>query len=213
MATLGASMIYSPSIPSLTTPVFIQGSTSVASSRSVNDLLIDHTNAVQFAKLYSPHFPDCFEAVRDGVGYLLHYEFYASTRYNPALVLLVSDCLLLPSVTTANYEVFTAILSFIMRLGGRYIISYGYFPSVNIEDTICVETTSKALVQEIALTAGGYSLPEEELSAAMELILGLAKQHAFLGICLLKPILGQRPPNVAILSIFKHLLTLLQMRS
>jgi proteasome assembly chaperone (PAC2) family protein len=210
---LDASTIYSQGIPSLSTPVFIQGITRLKPSRSVSDLLIDHTNAIQFAQLYSPHFPDYLEAAADGIGHLPHYDFYASTRYDPSLVLLVGDQQLLPSVAAANYEVFTAIITFIKNLGCTQIVSYGYFSPERVKDTIYVGATSEALTTEITQTVGGRVLPEGQLRTAVGLILGLAQQLELPGICVLKPIFGRHPPDIAVLSMFNYLLTLIQVRS
>jgi proteasome assembly chaperone (PAC2) family protein len=210
---LDASTIYSQSIPSLSAPVFIQGITRVNARRSVSDLLIDHTQAIQFARLYSPHFPDYLEAAADGIGHLPHYNFYASTRYDPSLVLLTGDRQLLPSAAAANYEVFTAMITFIKKLRCTQIISYGYFSPERVEDTIYVGATSEALTKEITQTMGGHVLPEGQLRTSIGLILGLAQQLELPGICILKPIFGRHPPDIAVLSLFKYILTLIQTRS
>jgi proteasome assembly chaperone (PAC2) family protein len=210
---LDASTIYAQDIPSLSAPVFIQGITRVNANRSVSDLLIDHTQAIQFAQLYSPHFPEYLEAAADGIGHLPHYDFYASARYDPSLVLLVGDRQLLPSAAAANYEVFTAIITFIKKLGCTQIVSYGYFSPERVEDTIYVGATSEALAKEIAQTVGGHVLPEGQLRTSVGLILGLAQQLELPGICILKPIFGRHPSDIVILSLFKYLLTLIQTRS
>lgn len=193
--------------------MFIQGITRLKPSRSVSDLLIDHTNAIQFAQLYSPHFPDYLEAAADGIGHLPHYDFYASVRYHPSLVLLVGDHQLLPSAAAANYEVFTAIITFIKNIGCTQIVSYGYFYPELVKDTVYVGATSEALATEITQTVGGRVLPEGQLRTSVGLILGLAQQFELSGICILKPIFGRHPPDIAVLSLFKYLLTLIQVRS
>lgn len=197
--------------PKLVDPIFIQGlPLSDPVSSTVTQLLFEYANPNKFAELYSPHFPDYIIAGEDGLCTLPRCEFYVNNQLEPNIVLLTGNIERLPEGPSANYEVFTTIVTYAKEIGCKRVLSYGGFTTKQVENSIYIAATSGTLAAQIVNDFGGKIFSQGEIGGAIGLILGLAQSQDLSGLCILKPLVDKVPSEVMALAIFNYLLQIIQ---
>lgn len=168
-------------------------------------LLIEFTRAKVFAELYSPTFPDYVIVNRDGICRPPRYEFYTATMGNTDFVILTGDAQPSLEDIKAHYMLCDEILDFVEQYGCRYLVTMGGMPTPKPAEEIYVAATSPKLAAE-TVEKGAILYERGRIMGATGLLLGLAKNRGWKGICLLGATTGLKADRGAAFSVFKFLM-------
>jgi len=191
--------------PKLENPVFVEGLPGFGNvGKIAAHLLIESTRAKVFAELYSPSFPDYVIVDKDGICRPPFYEFYTATMGNTDFVILTGDAQ--PSVEDlkAHYMLCDEILDFAEQYGVRFLVTMGGMPTPKPAEEVYVAATSPKLAAEI-MEKGALLYGRGRIMGATGLLLGLAKNRGWKGVCLLGATTGLEADRGAALSVFRFL--------
>lgn len=192
--------------PKLENPVFVEGLPGFGHvGKIAARLLIEFTRAKVFAELYSPTFPDYVIVNRDGICRPPRYEFYTATMGNTDFVILIGDAQPSLEDLKAHYMLCDEILDFVEQYGCRYLITMGGMPTPKPAEEIYVAATSPKLAAE-TVEKGAILYERGRIMGATGLLLGLAKNRGWKGICLLGATTGLKADRGAAFSVFKFLM-------
>lgn len=192
--------------PKLENPVFVEGLPGFGNvGKIAARLLIEFTRAKVFAELYSPTFPDYVIVNRDGICRPPRYEFYTATMGNTDFVILTGDAQPSLEDLKAHYMLCDEILDFVEQYGCRYLVTMGGMPTPKPAEEIYVAATSPKLAAE-TVEKGAILYERGRIMGATGLLLGLAKNRGWKGICLLGATTGLKADRGAAFSVFKFLM-------
>jgi hypothetical protein len=195
--------------PKLQNPVFVEGLPGFGDvGRIAARLFIEFTHARVFARLYSPSFPDYVIVNKNGICRPQRYEFYTAKLGEKDFIVLTGDAQ--PSVEDlkAHYLLCDQILDFVEKYGCRYLITMGGVPTPKPAEEVYVAATSPRLAEEI-MKRGALLYGRGRIMGATGLLLGLAKNRGWQGVCLLGATTGLRADREAAFSVLKFLMKIL----
>jgi uncharacterized protein (TIGR00162 family) len=192
--------------PKLENPVLVEGLPGFGSvGKIAARSLIDSTQARVFAELYSPTFPDYVIANKNGICRPPRYEFYTTTIGNTEFIILTGDAQPSLEDLKAHYMLCDEILDFAERQGTRFLVTMGGMPSPKPAEEVYVAATSPKLAAE-TVEKGAILYEHGRIMGATGLLLGLAKNRGWKGICLLGATTGLRADQTTAHSILKFLM-------
>jgi hypothetical protein len=176
------------------------------------NLLVEFTHAKVFAELYSPSFPDYVFVNKEGICRPPHYEFFAGSLGKAHFIILTGDARPSKDDVVAHYTLCDEVLDFAEKYGCRFIVVMGGVPQEQPSGEVFVAATSTKLAAETT-EKGGIIYSESRIIGAAGLMLGLAKNRNWNGVCLLGATSGKKPDNEAAFSVFKFLLRMLNVET
>lgn len=192
--------------PKLENPVFVEGLPGFGNVGKIAvRLLIESTRAKVFAELYSPSFPDYVIVNKNGICRPPRYEFYTVTVRNKDFIILTGDAQPSLEDLKAHYMLCDEILDFAEQHGCKYIITIGGMPTPEPSEEVYVVATSPKLATE-AVKKGAVLYGSGRIMGATGLLLGLAKNRGWKGLCLLGTTTGLKADREAAFSVFKFLM-------
>jgi hypothetical protein len=192
--------------PKLENPLFVEGLPGFGYvGKIAARLLIEFTSAKAFAELYSPTFPDYVIVNRNGICRPPRYEFYTATMGNTDFVILTGDAQPSHEDLEAHYMLCDEILDFAERYGARFLVTMGGMPTPKPAGEVYVAATSSKLAAE-TVEKGAILYRRGRIMGATGLLLGLAKNRGWKGICLLGATTGLKADREAAFSVFKFLM-------
>jgi hypothetical protein len=192
--------------PRLKNPMFVEGLPGFGNvGKIAARLLIEFTRAKVFAELYSPSFPDYVIVNRNGICRPPRYEFYTTTMGNTDFIILTGDAQ--PSIEDlkAHYMLCDEILDFAEQYGARFLVTMGGVPTPKPAEEVYVAATSPKLAAE-TMKKGALLYGRGRIMGATGLLLGLAKNRGWKGICLLGATTGLKADRGAAYLVFKFLM-------
>jgi len=168
-------------------------------------LLIEFTRAKVFAELYSPSFPDYVIVNKDGICRPPRYEFYTATMGDIDFIILIGDSQPSLEDLKAHYMLCDEILDFAEQYGCKYLVTMGGMPTPKPAEDVYVAATSPKLAAE-TVDKGAVLYGRGRIMGATGLLLGLAKNRGWKGICLLGCTTGLKADREAAFSVFKFLM-------
>lgn len=193
--------------PYLSNPVFVEGLPGFGSvGKLAAKLLVEFTRAEVFAELYSPSFPDYVNVDKEGVARPPRYEF-SSARFGKAEFLIMSgDGQPARDDVVAHYQTCDEILGFAEQFGCKFLATMGGMPQSSPAGEVYVAATSAKLAVETM--EKGAVLYKGRIVGAAGLLLGLAKERGWNGVCLLGATTGLKADKNAAFNVFKFLMRL-----
>lgn len=175
--------------PKLDNPIFIEGLPGIGNvGKLAVEHLIEMTNAVKFAELYSKDFPPQVFINSDGTVKLVNNEFYyvkAKKKNQRDIILLTGDYQGLSS--QGQYELVEKILDIVEELGVKEIYTLGgYGLGYEIKKPkVLFAVTDKKLVKTMKQYGAIFKKnePGGGIIGASGLILGLGKLRGFEAVC------------------------------
>jgi len=192
--------------PKLENPVFIEGLPGFGNvGKMAARLIIDFTHATPFAELYSPSFPDYVMVNKDGVCLPPRYEFYMASLGKTQFVILSGDAQPSREDILAHYELCDTILDFVAQYGCKFIATMAGVTTPKPAGEVYVAATSPELAVK-AVEKGAVMYGRGRILGAAGLLLGLAKNRGWEGVCLLGATTGLKADRGAAYSVFKLLM-------
>jgi len=194
--------------PALENPVLVEGLSGFGNvGRLAARLLIEFTRADVFAELYSPSFPDYVVVEKDGVCRPPHYEFSTATFGKTQFLIFTGDTQPSREDVVAHYTLCDEILNFAEQFGCRFLATMGGVPTPRPAGEVYVAATSQALAVE-TMEKGAVLYGAGRIVGAAGLMLGLAKERGWDGVCLLGATTGLKADKGAAFNVFKFLMRL-----
>jgi len=193
----------------LENPIFVEGLPGFGGvGKIAARLLIEFTRAKPFTELYSPSFPDYVVVSADGVCRPPRYGFYSSSVGKKNFIILTGD--VQPSLddVVVHYQLCDEILNFVEQYGCKFIVTMGGLPASHPAGEVYVAATSEKLASEI-VEMGAMLYVGGKIMGATGLLLGLAKNRGWEGVCLLGTATGVKADRGAAFSVFKFLTKML----
>ncbi len=192
--------------PKLENPVTVEGLPGFGNiGKIAAHMLIEFTHAESFAELYSPSFPDYVTVAKDGVCLPPRYEFYAGSLGKTNFIILTGEAQPSREDVVAHYTLCDEILDFLEPYGCKFIATMAGVTTPKPAGEVYVAATSLELgakaVEKGAIIYGGG-----RIVGAAGLLLGLAKNRDWEGICLLGATTGLKADQEAAYAVFKQLL-------
>lgn len=192
--------------PKLETPVFVEGLPGFGNVGKITaQMLINSTRAKLFTELYSPFFPDYVIVNRSGICRPPRYAFYASSTEKRHFIILTGDAQPSLEDVTAHYQLCDEILDFAEKYGSKFIVTIGGVPTPSPGQEIYVAATSNNLAVKY-MEKGAIIYGKGRIMGATGLLLGLAKNRGWEGVCLLGATTGLKADREAALSVYKFLM-------
>lgn len=192
--------------PKLENPVFVEGLPGFGNvGKIAARLLIESTHAKAFAELYSPTFPDLVIVNKKGICRPPRYMFYTAKMGNTDFVILTGDAQPSLEDLKAHYMLCDEILDFAEQYGCKYLVTIGGMPTPKPAEEVYVAATAPKLVAE-TVEKGALLYGRGRIMGATGLLLGLAKNRGWKGICLLGATTGLKADRGAAYSVFKFLM-------
>jgi len=192
--------------PKLENPVFIEGLPGFGNvGKMAARLIIDFTHATPFAELYSPSFPDYVMVNKDGVCLPPRYEFYTASLGKTQFVILSGDAQPSREDILAHYELCDTILDFVAQYGCKFIATMAGVTTPKPAGEVYVAATSPELAVK-AVEKGAVMYGRGRILGAAGLLLGLAKNRGWEGVCFLGATTGLKADRGAAYSVFKLLM-------
>ncbi|NIR88089.1 proteasome assembly chaperone family protein [Candidatus Bathyarchaeota archaeon] len=195
--------------PKLKEPILIEGLPGFGNvGKIAAQLLIKFTQAKLFTELYSPSLPDYVTINKNGICQAPHYQFYASTKSKPHLIILTGNTQ--PSIDdpVAHYKICGKIIDFAEQHGCKFIVTMGGVPMPRPAGQVYVAATSPKRAAEI-MEKGAAIYGGGKIMGATGLLLGLAKSRGWKGACLLGATTALKADKEAAFSVFKFLMKML----
>lgn len=195
--------------PNLKKPILIEGLAGLGNIGLISARhLIEITGAKLFAELYAPYFPDYVTVKTDGTCTPPCYRFYAAKTEKKHYIILTGDSQPPMEDTQGYYDICDEILTFAEKQGSKLIITLGGLSTSNTANEVYIAATSEKLVQK-HLEKGAQIYSDGKIVGTTGLLLGLAKNRGWKGICLLGTTTGFGPERGVALSVFKTLTNIL----
>jgi hypothetical protein len=192
--------------PKLENPVFIEGLPGFGNvGKMAARLIIEFTHANVFAELYSPSFPDYVVVNKDGLCRPPRYEFYTASLGKTQFVILSGDAQPSREDIVAHYELCDDILDFVAQYGCKFIATMAGVTTPKPAGEVYVAATSPELAVK-AVEKGAVVYGGGRILGAAGLLLGLAKNRGWEGVCLLGATTGLKADRGAAYSVFKLLM-------
>jgi len=192
--------------PKLENPVFIEGLPGFGNvGKMAAHLIIEFTHAQVFAELYSPSFPDYVVVNKDGVCRPPKYEFYTASLGKTQFVILSGDAQPSREDVVAHYELCDDILDFLAQYGCKFIATMAGVTTPKPAGEVYIAATSPELAVK-AVEKGAVVYGGGRILGAAGLLLGLAKNRGWEGVCLLGATTGLKADRGAAYSVFKLLM-------
>jgi uncharacterized protein (TIGR00162 family) len=196
--------------PNLKEPILVEGLTGLGNVGLIAARhLIEVTGAKLFAELYAPYFPDYVTVKTDGTCTPPCYRFYAAKTEKNHYIILTGDSQPPMEDTQGYYDICDEILNFAKKQKSKFIITLGGLPTSNAANEVYIAATSEKLAQK-HLEKGAQIYSEGKIVGTTGLLLGLAKNRGWKGICLLGTTTGFGPERGVALSVFKTLTSILE---
>lgn len=196
--------------PKLKKPVFVEGLTGLGNVGMIAARhLIESTGAKVFAELYAPYFPDYVKVNKDGTCTPPRYRFYAAKTEKTHYIILTGDSQPPMEDTLGYYDICDEILDFAEKQGSKFIITMGGLATPNPANEVYIAATSEQLAQK-HVDKGTKIYSEGKIVGATGLLLALAKNRGWKGICLLGTTTGFGPERGVALLVFKTLTNILE---
>jgi proteasome assembly chaperone (PAC2) family protein len=193
--------------PSLNSPVLVEGLPGFGSvGKLAAKLLIEFTRAEIFAELYSPSFPDYVNVDKQGIARPPRFEFSSAHFGKTEFMILTGDGQPARDDIVAHYQVCDEILNFAEQFGCKYLATMGGMPQSSPAGEVYVAATSPQLAVETM--EKGAVLYKGRIVGAAGLLLGLAKERGWNGVCLLGATTGMKADKNAAFNVFKFLMRL-----
>jgi len=194
--------------PALENPVLVEGLPGFGNvGKLAARLLIEFTRAEVFAELYSPSFPDYVFVDKDGICRPPRYEFSAATFGKTHFLVLTGDAQPSRDDVLAHYMLCDEILNFAEQFGCKYLATMGGVPQPRPAGEVYVAATSAGLAVE-TMEKGAVLYGAGRIVGAAGLLLGLAKERGWNGVCLLGATTGLKSDKSAAFNVFKLLMRL-----
>jgi uncharacterized protein (TIGR00162 family) len=194
--------------PELENPVFVEGLPGFGSvGKLAARLLIEFTRAEVFAELYSPSFPDYVYVEKDGISRAPHYEFSTAKFGKAQFLILTGDAQPSRDDVVAHYTLCDEILGFADQFGCKFFATMGGVPQPHPSGEVYVAATSAQLAVD-TMEKGAVLYGRGRIVGAAGLLLGLAKEHGWDGVCLLGATTGLKADKGAAFNVFKLLMRL-----
>jgi len=162
------------------------------------DYIVEKLNAVEFARLYTPYFPQHVIVDEHGEVRLLKASFYywSEPDSRRSIILVVGDSQ--AQTIEGQYRLASTILGFTRKLGARRVVCIGgYEAYVSDKPRLYVAGTDLDIIREatsIGVEVGRIGSPIVGLAGV---ILGIAKFYDMKGIAILVETPGYYPDIVA----------------
>jgi uncharacterized protein len=196
--------------PELEKPVFVEGLSGLGNVGMIAARnLIESTGAKVFAELYAPYFPDYVKVNKDGICSPPRYRFYAAKTEKNHYIILTGDSQPPMEDTLGYYDICDEILDFAEKYGSNFIVTMGGLSTPNPANEVFISATTEELAQK-HVDKGAKIYSEGKIVGATGLLLGLAKNRGWDGICLLGTTTGFGPERGVALSVFKTLINILE---
>ncbi len=193
--------------PTLANPVLVEGLPGFGSvGKLAARLLIEFTRAEVFAELYSPSFPDYVNVDKEGIARPPLYEFSSASFGKAQFMVLTGDAQPAQDDVLAHYMLCDEILKFAEGLGCKFLATMGGMPQSRPAGEVYVAATSHKLAVETM--EKGAVLYKGRIVGAAGLLLGLAKERGWEGVCLLGATAGLKADKNAAFNVFKFLMRL-----
>jgi len=194
--------------PTLENPVLVEGLPGFGNvGKLAARLLIEFTRAEVFAELYSPSFPDYVSVDKDGICRPPRYEFNRATFGKTQFLVLSGDAQPSREDVVAHYMLCDEILNFAEQFGCRFLATMGGVPTPRPAGEVYVAATSDKLAVE-TMGKGAVLYGKGRIVGAAGLMLGLAKERGWDGVCLLGATTGLKADKGAAFNVFKFLMRL-----
>lgn len=199
--------------PKLKDPVLVEGLPGFGDvGKLAAGLLIKFIKAKLFAELYSPYFPDHVVIGKDGICRLPRYEFFASQKCVPNIVVSTGDLQPSSEEVVGHYDLCGMILDFAQKVNCKKIITLGGYPTQMLgAHGIYVAATSESLAASLA-GQGASIYQGGRIVGAAGLVLGLAKTRGLEGVCILGATPAIFPDKTAAMAVFKFLIKVLDLK-
>lgn len=192
--------------PKLENPVFIEGLPGFGNvGKMAARLIVEFTHANVFAELYSPSFPDYVAVNKNGICRPPRYEFYTASLGKTQFVILSGDAQPSREDILAHYELCDDILDFLAQYGCKFIATMAGVTTPKPAGEVYVAATSPELAVK-AVEKGAVVYGGGRILGAAGLLLGLAKNRGWEGVCLLGATTGLKADRGAAYSVFKLLM-------
>jgi len=192
--------------PKLENPVFVEGLPGFGNvGKMAARLIIEFTHANVFAELYSPSFPDYVVVNRDGLCLPPRCEFYTASLGKTQFIILSGDAQPSREDVVAHYVLCDDILDFIAQYGCKFIATMAGVTTPRPAGEVYVAATSPELAAK-AVEKGAVVYGGGRILGAAGLLLGLAKNREWEGLCLLGATTGLKADRGAAYSVFKLLM-------
>jgi len=194
--------------PKLENPVLVEGLPGFGNvGKLAARLLIEFTRAEVFAELYSPSFPDYVFVDKDGICRPPRYEFSTATFGKTQFLILTGDAQPSRDDVVAHYMLCDEILDFAGKFGCKFLATMGGVPQPRPAGEVYVAATSAKLAVE-TMEKGAVLYSAGRILGAAGLMLGLAKERGWDGVCLLSATTGLKADKSAAFNVFKFLMRL-----
>jgi len=194
--------------PKLESPVLVEGLPGFGSvGKLAARLLIEFTRAEVFAEVYSPSFPDYVTVDKSGVCRPPRNEFSAAAFGKAQFLVLTGDSQPAREDVVAYYRLCSDILDFAEQFNCKVLATMGGVPSSRPAGEVYVAATSAKLAVE-AMEKGAVIYGRGRIVGAAGLMLGLAKERGWDGVCLLGATAGTKADKGAAFNVFKFLMRL-----
>jgi len=192
--------------PKLESPVFVEGLPGLGNvGKIAARLIIEFTHANVFAELYSPSFPDYVVVNKEGVCQPPKYKFHTASLEKTQFVILSGDAQPSREDVVAHYALCDQILDFMAQYNCRFIATMAGLTTPKPAGEVYVAATSPELAMK-AVEKGAVLYGGGRILGAAGLLLGLAKNRGWEGVCLLGATTGLRADRGAAFSVFKLLM-------
>jgi len=194
--------------PTLENPVLVEGLPGFGNvGKLAARLLIEFTRAKVFAELYSPSFPDYVVVNKDGVCRPPHYEFRTATFGKTQFLILTGNTHPSREDVVAHYMLCDEILGFAEQFGCKFLATMGGVPTSQPAGEVYVAASSEKLAVE-TMEKGAVLYGSGRIVGAAGLLLGLAKERGWDGVCLLGATSGLKADKGAAFNVFKFVMRL-----
>jgi len=186
--------------------VFIEGLPGFGNvGKMAARLIIEFTRANVFAELYSPSFPDYVVVNKEGICLPPRYEFYTASLGKTQFIILSGDAQPSREDVVAHYELCDEILDFLAQYDCKFIATMAGVTTPKPAGEVYVAATSPELSAK-AVEKGAVVYGGGRILGAAGLLLGLAKNRGWEGVCLLGATTGLKADRGAAYSVFKLLM-------
>jgi uncharacterized protein (TIGR00162 family) len=191
--------------PQLENPILVEGLAGLGHIGLITARhIIEVTGAKAFAEMYAPYFPDYVTINKDGTCRPPCYRFYAAKTKKNHYLILTGDAQPSMEDSLAYYDIGDEILDFAEKYGTKFIVTIGGVNASNPSNDVYIAATSKKLAQKY-IDKGAKIYGEGRIIGTTGLLLGLAKERGYKGICMLGVTPGFGADRGAALAIYKVL--------
>lgn len=192
--------------PKLEGAVFVEGLPGFGNiGKIAARMLIDFAHAKLFTELYSPSFPDYVSVSKNGICHPPKYQFYTAQFGKTNFVILTGVAQPSRDDVVAHYTLCDEILNFMKKYKCKLIVTMAGVSTPKPAEEVYVAATSADLRAK-AVDKGAIIYGGGRIVGAAGILLGLAKNRGWEGICLLGATTGLKADRKAAYSVFKLLL-------